>query len=89
MKSHYSSNNYLFCRNTEVDLAGSKTESDSLDDSSSLDDLFEDTRKARALTIWTTSFTTITVTSTSYLSGTTVTLSLLCTLPGMTGSCFG
>ncbi|KAK7026642.1 hypothetical protein SK128_015454 [Halocaridina rubra] len=45
-------------------------------------------RSSRKLTIWSTNFTTLTVTSTSALSGTTVTASLLCVLPGAVNSCF-
>ena len=36
----------------------------------------------RKLTLWSTSFSTLTVTSTSFLTGTTVTVTARCTIPG-------
>lgn len=47
------------------------------------------TRKGKKMTIWSTGFTTVTVTTTSYYSGTTVTISALCTVSGQTQQCFG
>ncbi|XP_018016338.1 uncharacterized protein LOC108673071 [Hyalella azteca] len=46
-------------------------------------------RSGRKLTVWTTGFTTVTITTTSYYAGTTVSISALCTIPGMSASCFG
>lgn len=46
-------------------------------------------RQGKKMTIWSTGFTTVTVTTTSYYSGTTVTFSALCTVSGMTQDCFG
>ena len=46
-------------------------------------------REGKALTVWTTSFTTLTITTTSYLSDNTVTASALCTVPGMYEHCYG
>ncbi|KAG7173112.1 hypothetical protein Hamer_G008638 [Homarus americanus] len=46
-------------------------------------------RDGRKFTIWSTNFSTLTVTSTSYLAGTTVTASALCSAPGVTAGCFG
>ena len=46
-------------------------------------------RMAKKLTVWSTGFTTVTITTTSYLTGTTVTVSALCTVTGMSQSCFG
>ncbi|XP_069954556.1 uncharacterized protein [Cherax quadricarinatus] len=48
-----------------------------------------DGRVGRKLTIWSTYASTLTVTSTSYITGTTVTISALCTAPGITAGCFG
>jgi len=46
-------------------------------------------RQGKKMTIWSTGFTTVTVTTTSYYSGTTVTVSALCTVSGVTQNCFG
>ena len=81
-------NKLSFCRrdaDTDTDLSGSQSDSqviNSADESS-------DVREGRALTIWTTSFSTLTVTTTAYVSGTTVTISALCSVPSMAASCFG
>ncbi|XP_066979533.1 uncharacterized protein [Macrobrachium rosenbergii] len=45
-------------------------------------------RQAKKLTIWSTAFSTITITSTSVLAGTTVSASALCAAPGLTAGCF-
>lgn len=45
-------------------------------------------KEGRRLTIWSTAFTTLTVTSTSALAGTTVTASILCAVIGIGQSCF-
>ncbi|KAK7026639.1 hypothetical protein SK128_015451 [Halocaridina rubra] len=45
-------------------------------------------RSGRKLTIWSTNFTTITITSTSVLASTTVTATALCNYPGLTISCY-
>ncbi|KAK7026646.1 hypothetical protein SK128_015458, partial [Halocaridina rubra] len=42
----------------------------------------DDDRQGRKLTIWSTAFTTYTVTTTSVLTGTTATATLMCTAPG-------
>lgn len=49
----------------------------------------EDNRLGKRFTIWSSNFTTLTVTSTSFVAGTTVTASALCTAPGVTAGCFG
>lgn len=46
-------------------------------------------RTGKKLTVWSTNFTTVTKTTTSYYEGTTVTVSALCTIAGMGQSCFG
>ncbi|XP_050695828.1 uncharacterized protein LOC126985252 [Eriocheir sinensis] len=46
-------------------------------------------RDGKKLTIWSTSLTTLTITSTSYIPGTTITASAFCTAPGITEGCFG
>lgn len=46
-------------------------------------------RDGRRLTIWTTNFTTLTLTTTSYLAGTTVTATAYCLTPLLAQSCFG
>ncbi|CAL4144549.1 unnamed protein product [Meganyctiphanes norvegica] len=46
-------------------------------------------REGRVITIWTTGFSTLTITSTSYIPGTTVTASALCIQSGVTAGCFG
>ncbi|XP_047490679.1 uncharacterized protein LOC125040184 [Penaeus chinensis] len=46
-------------------------------------------RDDRRLTIWTTNFTTLTLTTTSYLAGTTVTATAYCLTPLLAQSCFG
>ncbi|KAK7085220.1 hypothetical protein SK128_015450 [Halocaridina rubra] len=48
----------------------------------------EVSRQGRRLTIWSTAYTTVTVTSTSALAGTTVTASLLCAVAGLGASCY-
>nr|XP_045623697.1 uncharacterized protein LOC123773819 [Procambarus clarkii] len=45
-------------------------------------------KKGRALTIWTSLFTTITITSTVAQAGTTITASALCSAPGAVAGCF-
>ncbi|KAF2364829.1 hypothetical protein FHG87_004408 [Trinorchestia longiramus] len=49
----------------------------------------EEERTGRKLTVWTTGFTRVTITTTSYYEGTTVSVSALCTVVGMGQSCFG
>ncbi|XP_063599671.1 uncharacterized protein LOC134775984 [Penaeus indicus] len=46
-------------------------------------------REGKILTIWTTYFSTLTVTSTSVLASTTVTASALCLAPNVAKTCFG
>ncbi|XP_063846843.1 uncharacterized protein LOC135092319 [Scylla paramamosain] len=46
-------------------------------------------RNGRKFTIWNSSLTTITVTSTSFFAGTTVTATAFCSAPGLTIGCFG
>ncbi|XP_042888768.1 uncharacterized protein LOC122264117 [Penaeus japonicus] len=46
-------------------------------------------RDDRRLTIWTTNFTTLTLTTTSYLAGTTVTATAYCLTPLLAQACFG
>ncbi|KAG7173113.1 uncharacterized protein LOC121861160 [Homarus americanus] len=46
-------------------------------------------RDGKKLTIWSTNISTLTLTSTSYVAGTTVTISALCAAPGVTQGCFG
>ena len=41
----------------------------------------KDSRSGKKVTFWTTSYSTLTVTSTSFITGTTVTVSILCSLP--------
>ncbi|XP_068242834.1 uncharacterized protein [Palaemon carinicauda] len=48
----------------------------------------ENNRKGMKLTIWSTAFSTITITSTSVLAGTTVSASALCAATGITAGCF-
>lgn len=48
----------------------------------------DDGRKGRNITIWSTIFTTLTITSTSAMTGTTVTASILCAMAGLVQSCF-
>ncbi|KAK8395877.1 hypothetical protein O3P69_005770 [Scylla paramamosain] len=45
-------------------------------------------RNGRKFTIWNSSLTTITVTSTSFFAGTTVTATAFCSAPGLTIGCF-
>ncbi|XP_047490633.1 uncharacterized protein LOC125040160 [Penaeus chinensis] len=45
-------------------------------------------REGKRLTIWSTNFTTLTLTSTSVQPSTTVTASALCAAPGVTQGCF-
>jgi len=49
----------------------------------------EEGRRKRAFTVWSTLFTTYTLTSSSFFAGTTVSLSGVCSLAGMGNSCFG
>ncbi|XP_069951052.1 uncharacterized protein [Cherax quadricarinatus] len=46
-------------------------------------------RDGKILTIWYTSVSTITLTSTSYLVGTTISVSAYCVAPGVSEGCFG
>ncbi|XP_045623729.1 uncharacterized protein [Procambarus clarkii] len=46
-------------------------------------------RKGRKFTIWSTYVSTLTLTSTSYLTGTTVTITAMCVAAGVTQGCFG
>ncbi|XP_045623698.2 uncharacterized protein [Procambarus clarkii] len=46
-------------------------------------------RDGKKLTIWSTYLSTLTLTSTSYLTGTTVTVTAMCAAPGITQGCFG
>ncbi|XP_053626322.2 uncharacterized protein [Cherax quadricarinatus] len=46
-------------------------------------------RDGKKLTIWSTYVSTLTLTSTSYVAGTTITVSALCVAPGITAGCFG
>ncbi|XP_047490114.1 uncharacterized protein LOC125039850 [Penaeus chinensis] len=46
-------------------------------------------REGKVLTIWTTHFSTLTVTTTSVLASTTVTASALCLAPNVAKTCFG
>ncbi|XP_042214659.1 uncharacterized protein LOC121861158 [Homarus americanus] len=45
-------------------------------------------RTGKAFTIWTSFFTTLTITSTVAQGGTTITASALCSAPGLTAGCF-
>ncbi|XP_037802726.1 uncharacterized protein LOC119597266 [Penaeus monodon] len=49
----------------------------------------EGDREGKILTIWTTYFSTLTVTSTSVLASTTITASALCLAPNVAKTCFG
>ncbi|XP_069972397.1 uncharacterized protein [Penaeus vannamei] len=71
-----------------LDLEGSVRSVESLEELSQQqrDFLRRDDRK---FTIWTTGFTTLTLTTTSYIAGTTVTVSAYCVTPGLTAGCFG
>ncbi|CAL4131803.1 unnamed protein product, partial [Meganyctiphanes norvegica] len=74
-----------------MELLGSKRD-DEIESTVRVQDGIEedkkDERKRRNITIWSTAFSTLTLTSTSYISGTTVTASALCT--GLsTAGCFG
>ncbi|XP_071525254.1 uncharacterized protein [Panulirus ornatus] len=46
-------------------------------------------REGKRITIWSTVSSTLTLTSTSYVAGTTVTATALCLAPGLTAGCFG
>ncbi|XP_050695691.1 uncharacterized protein LOC126985180 [Eriocheir sinensis] len=46
-------------------------------------------REGRRLTIWSTVLSTLTLTSTSYLAGTTITATAFCLTAGLTPGCFG
>ncbi|XP_069951013.1 uncharacterized protein [Cherax quadricarinatus] len=46
-------------------------------------------RDGKKFTIWSTYVSTLTLTSTSYLAGTTVSVTALCIAPGLTNGCFG
>ncbi|KAG7173114.1 uncharacterized protein LOC121861161 [Homarus americanus] len=46
-------------------------------------------RNGKRLTIWSTVLSTLTLTSTSYLAGSTVIISALCAAPGISQGCFG
>ncbi|KAK7082729.1 hypothetical protein SK128_009750 [Halocaridina rubra] len=59
-----------------------------LETSSKEEELHTDGRTERKLTFWSTAFTVMTITSTLALTGTTVTASLLCAVPGVFNSCF-
>ncbi|XP_045125478.1 uncharacterized protein LOC123512880 [Portunus trituberculatus] len=48
-----------------------------------------DGRSGRKITIYSSFISTLTLTSTSYLAGTTVTATALCVAPGLTTGCFG
>ncbi|XP_071525302.1 uncharacterized protein [Panulirus ornatus] len=72
-----------------VELVGSQTDEDLESGSSQFSQNIVEGRNGKKLTIWSTNFTTLTITSTSYLAGTTVTASALCTAPGLTAGCFG
>ncbi|XP_063599573.1 uncharacterized protein LOC134775894 [Penaeus indicus] len=71
-----------------LDLEGSVRSAESLEELSQQqrDFLQRDDRK---FTIWTTGFTTLTLTTTSYIAGTTVTATAYCLTPGLTAGCFG
>ncbi|XP_068242835.1 uncharacterized protein [Palaemon carinicauda] len=49
----------------------------------------EPAREGRKLTIWSTNYTTITVTSTSIQSLTTISATAICTYPNQSNTCFG
>ena len=51
--------------------------------------LKSDSRKKKSFTVWSTLFSTHTLTSTFYFSGTTVTVSGVCSVAGLDSSCFG
>ncbi|XP_068242833.1 uncharacterized protein [Palaemon carinicauda] len=70
---------------SDFDLAGSRTEDFEAQRPSSAD---EGARSAKELTIWSTAYTTITLTSTSILPSTTVTASALCLVSGISQTCF-
>ena len=48
-----------------------------------------DAKTGRKLTIYSSFISTLTLTSTSYLDGTTVTATALCQAPGVNAGCFG
>ncbi|XP_042888772.1 uncharacterized protein LOC122264121 [Penaeus japonicus] len=75
-------------RDLSLNLEGSLSAVENLEDLSQQqrDFLRRDDRK---ITIWTTGFTTLTLTTTSYLAGTTVTATAYCVTPGLAAGCFG
>ena len=73
----------------DVDLTGSLESSADDKDDNIIESKIKDGRDGRKLTIWQSSFTTLTITSTSYFAGTTVTASVFCTAAGLTAGCFG
>ncbi|XP_047490116.1 uncharacterized protein LOC125039852 [Penaeus chinensis] len=71
-----------------LELEGSVKSVESLEELSQQQrDFFQ--RDDRKFTIWTTGFTTLTLTTTSYIAGTTVTATAYCITPGLTAGCFG
>ncbi|XP_064086238.1 uncharacterized protein LOC135201308 [Macrobrachium nipponense] len=75
---------------SEADLAGSRTDSFEAAQPLFAGDTEEggNRRKQRELTVWSTAYTTITITSTSILASTTVTASALCLVSGISQTCF-
>ncbi|XP_042887743.1 uncharacterized protein LOC122263399 [Penaeus japonicus] len=74
----------LAVKEASVDLEGSK--SDEADEDLRAK---RDTEKdGRAFTVWSTVYTTLTMTSTSILASTTITASALCSASGLTATCF-
>ena len=70
---------------SDADLSSSIL--NSADDNNTYDVNYRDSKKI--LTVWTTGFTTVTVTTTSYYQGITVSVSLACNPGTAVNSCFG
>ncbi|KAK7026641.1 hypothetical protein SK128_015453 [Halocaridina rubra] len=80
--------NLMKLEEPDTDMTNLDASEESIEDISRQGQATTRGRMERKLTVWSTNFTTLTVTSTSALSGTTVTASLLCVIPGAVNSCF-
>ena len=76
---------FFYRDSSDADLSSSIL--NSADDDNNYDVNYRDSKKI--LTVWTTGFTTVTVTTTSYYQGITVSVSLACNPGSVTNSCFG